>query len=167
MLTYFLAAAAQASGMIANTNSPPPVIVAVSPPPSVPVMVPPNAVAAIRVRVAAGTRTLFDDELRVGRGSGASYNENRSEASSIDCSTDRFYGSGDRHSLTVQLNLRDEQQTGPAVNINVTWSRPASATVCPSEGSRSVSLAQTIPLGPGQSATVRGDGGLSVTLTRR
>lgn len=145
-------------------QDPPPPPIAIR---AVPVVVEPSAVAPIRVRVAVGTQTLFDDELRVGRGSGASYSESRSEAPSIDCSADRYYGGGDRSSLSVQLYLRDEVQTGPAVNLNVTWQRPASTNVCPNEGTRSVSLTQTVPLAPGQSATVRADGGLSVTLSRR
>jgi hypothetical protein len=186
-MIYLLAMLQGASAVAALHPSPPPAtIVALQPsgstgvvigpapmmqpplaPRSVPVVVEPNAVAPIRVHVVADNRTLFDDELKVGRSSGASYNESRSEAANIDCSADRYYGGGDRSSLSVQLYLRDEVQTGPAVNLSITWQRPASTGVCPNEGTRSVSLTQTVPLAPGQSATLRGDGGLVVTLSRR
>ena len=154
-----------ASGLIAVSHSaPPPVTVAVPP---APVVATPRPVSPVRVRVTAGDKTLFDGELRTARGSGASYSETWSEAPAIDCSADRFYASGERRSLNLQLHSRDEPQTGPAVTVNVTWQRPTSSTVCPSEGSRSVSLVQTVPLAPGQTSTIRGDAGLTVTLSRR
>ena len=172
MHAFLLAAAAQ--GMAVTASSPPPAIVAAPMPPPIlaasrtPVVVQANDVARIRLRIAAGSQVLFDDELRVGRSSGASYSESRSEAPEINCASDRYYGgSGERDSLNVQLYFREEPQAGSAINVNVTWQRPTGTTTCPSEGTRSVSLMQTVPLAPGESQTIRGDAGLVVTLSRR
>jgi hypothetical protein len=163
-----------------STSPPPPVVVSLqSPQPAgisaapmvavgrIPMVGQSNEIAQVRVRIVAGPRNLLDDEFRVGRSSGASYSQSRSEAPQIDCSSVRYYGGGDRDSLNVQLNYRDEPQGGPAINVNVTWQRPTSSTTCPNEGSRSVSLVQTVPLGAGQTQTIRGDAGLTVTLSRR
>ncbi|HUP67793.1 MAG TPA: hypothetical protein VM145_06260 [Sphingomicrobium sp.] len=170
-----LAAAAQ--GLAVNAISPPPPMIVAAPMPApaqlvtsarIPVVVvQPNEVVRIHMRIAAGSQTLFDDDLRVGQNSGASYSENRSEAPEMNCSADRYYSSGDRDSLNVQLSLRNDPQIGSAVSVNVTWQRPTRTMTCPSEGSRSVSLAQTVSLAPGESETIRGDAGLVVTLTRR
>jgi hypothetical protein len=177
----FLAAATQ--GLAVTASSPPPPVVVssdsmrtggvISAAPTIavgriPVVAQPNEVARVHLRVAAGNRTLFDDDMRVGRSSGASYSESRSEAPEINCSADRYYGGGgERDSLNVQLYYRDEPQVGPAISVNVTWQRPTATTTCPNEGSRSVSLVQTVRLAPGETETIRGDAGLVVTLTRR
>lgn len=82
-------------------------------------------------------------------------------------SSDRYYGGGgDRDSLNVQLYYRDDSQVGSAINVNVTWQRPTATNTCPNEGTRSVSLVQTVPLAPGETETIRDDAGLVVTLTR-
>jgi len=52
------------------------------------------------------------------------------------------------------------------INLTVSWQRPTKATGCAGDGTRQVQLTQTVPLGPGQSVTIDGDAGLSVTLSR-
>jgi hypothetical protein len=156
---------------------PPPVVTAPLPPPIVrlasraqgdiasPSVLPVTAVP-VRVRVVAGNRQLFDDTLRVTRNAGASYQESRSEAPEAVCTGDRYYGSQERYSLNINLNLRDETPIGPAVNISVNWQRPSSGVSCGGEGTRTVQLTQTVPLATGQSTTVQGDAGLAVTISR-
>src|SRR5215212_982489 len=113
MIHVFLAFTAATQGVAVTATIPPPVfvsidsarpsgIVAASPIQAVgrlPVIVQANDFAQIHVRIAAANRVLFDDELRVGRSSGASYSESRTEAPQINCSSDRYYSGGERDSL--------------------------------------------------------------------
>jgi len=158
MLIALLIAAAQEAGVISL-----PRLVTAVPPPIVMTRV---EATPIRVRVAVGTRQLFNDTLRVTRNASASYSENRSEAPDVVCAGDRYYSSQDRYSLSVQLYLRDDNSNGAGVNVSVNWQRPSPNTGCDREGTRSVQLNQTVPLGPGQSITLEGDAGLTLTLSR-
>ena len=126
----------------------------------------PVTAVPVRVRVVAGTRQLFDDTLRVTRNASASYQESRSEAPEAVCSSDRYYSSQERYSLNINLYLRDDNPVGPAINVSVNWQRPSSSVACGGDGTRAVQLTQTVPLGAGQSATVQGDAGLTVTISR-
>ena len=182
MLLLIAAAASQVSGMASSSKAPDAAVLSLEQPNSagidvmprivaVPLVppfshVPPVVVFPISVRVAAGGKILFNDTLRVAAGSAASFSENRSEASLTTC-PGRPYESTERSSLSVQLYLRDNQATGPAVNVSVNWQRPAPGSTCANDGTRSVQLGQTVQLQPGQSATIAGDAGLLVTLTRR
>jgi hypothetical protein len=173
------AAVSPQAGLILQASPPPPIIaVALSPPqpiiraqsrvgngvlisdvtqvPAVPV----------RVRVTAGGKQLFNDTLKVNRNAGASYQESRNEAPEDVCPGQRYYGSQERYSLNVSLSLRDDTPSGPSVNVTVRWQRPSKLLTCNGEGSREVQLTQTVPLAPGQSVTVQGDAGLSVTVSR-
>jgi hypothetical protein len=120
----------------------------------------------VHLRITAGNRELYNDTLRVTRNAGASYSESRSEASEGACAGGRYSGSSERHSLNIQLYLRDDMQSGQAVNVSVDWKRPSDNIVCGGEGSRTVQLTHTVPLTPGQSTTLHGDAGLTVTITR-
>jgi hypothetical protein len=182
LIETLLAALAAQSGMASTSTAPPPAVTVAAPvpPPIVAVMpsppplvrvsgqMPPAIVVPLHVRVAAGKQLLFEDTMRIARGAGASFSQNRSEAPAALCPTDRFYGYGERQSLNVQLNLRGEYQAeDPGVNVSVTWQRPSGSADCGPDGSRSVSLSETVELKPGQSATVHGDADLTVTLSRR
>ena len=120
----------------------------------------------VRVRVTAGNRELYSGALRVTRNASASYSENLNEAPETVCANNRYSGSTERHSLSVQVNLRDDEQSGQAVHVSVEWKRPAESSVCGGEASRAVEMVQTVPLAPGQSATLHGDAGLTVTVSR-
>jgi hypothetical protein len=102
----------------------------------------------------------------VTRNASASYSENRSEAPDVVCAGDRYYSSQERYSLNIQLYLRDDNSNGAGVNVSVNWQRPSPNAGCDGEGTRTVQLNQTVPLGAGQSMTVEGDAGLTVTLSR-
>ena len=162
MLIALLLAAAQDAVVTTSRVAPPPVV-AIARSPIVMTRV---EATPIRVRVAVGARELFNDTLRVTRNASASYSENRSEAPDVVCAGDRYYSSQERYSLSVQLYLRDDNSNGAGVNVSVNWQRPAPNTGCDREGTRSVQLNQTVPLGPGQSITIEGDAGLTVTLSR-
>ena len=165
----FSLAAAQ-GGMVSNSSSPPVITV-------MPTTVPPairggspeaNVAVPIRVRVSAGDQVLFDDTLRAARNSSASYEQNRSEAPAGPCPSNRGYGSGsNRESLRLQVYVVEAGLNGPSARVTVNWQRPSDTAGCSSEGSRTVAVSETVPLQTGQTATVRGDGGLVVTLSRR
>jgi hypothetical protein len=183
MLMLFAAAAVQTAAIATNSRPSETAIVSLEQSASTGIDIAPRIVAVgaapslqerpalqvspIAVRVTAGNRILFNDTLRVAEGSGASYSENRSEAAAVTCPAPRPYETSDRSSLSVQLYLRDNRTTGEAVNISVNWQRPAPGSACGDDGTRSVQLGQTVQLQPGQSATIQGDAGLVVTLTRR
>jgi len=177
---------AAVTAVTAAQASEPPAIVAVSPappPPIVSVNVAPPAVVApriatpirveqqpavpIEVRITAGDRLLFSDTLRVARGSGASYSENRNEASTLICPDVSSYERSERSSLSVNLYWQESGNGSPGVNLSVNWTRAEGAGGCSPVGSRGVQLTQLVRLAPGESATVRGDAGLVVRLTRR
>ena len=183
MLMLFAAAAVQTAGIATNSRPSETVIVSLEQSASTGIDVAPRIVAVgavppfqerppllvtpIAVRVTAGNRILFNDTLRVSENSSASYSENRSEAATVACPPPRSHDSSDRSSLSIQLYLRDNRNTGEAVNISVNWQRPAPGSACGNDGTRTVQLGQTVQLQPGQSATIQGDAGLVVTLTRR
>lgn len=158
---------------LAQSTLPPPITVVPTPPPVLRVApirgdysaVPAVAPFPIRVRVVAGTQVLFNDTLRIARNANASYQESRNEAPETICPGERYYSSQERYSLNINLYSRDDNSSGPAVNISVSWTRPARAVTC-GEGTRQVQLTQTVPLASGQSVTLQGDAGLSVTLSR-
>lgn len=168
-----VAAAAAQPVMIAQSTLPPPITVVPSPPPvlrSAPMRgdysaVPAVAAFPVRVRVVAGPQVLFNDSLRIARNASASYQESRNEAPEAICPGERYYSSQERYSLNINLYSRDDNSAGPAVNVSVSWTRPARAVTC-GEGTRQVQLTQTVPLTPGQSVTLQGDAGLTVTLSR-
>lgn len=126
----------------------------------------PNVVIPVTVRITAGNRPLLSDTFRVSRNGGASYQQSRSEEP-VGCSEQRQrYGSQERNSLNLNLYLRDDGSGAPMVNVSVQWQRPSTPPVCVGEGSRQVQLTQTVPLAAGQSVTLQGDAGLTITLSR-
>ena len=120
----------------------------------------------VRVRISAGSQVLFNDTLRVAGFSGASFQQSRSEAPETTCSPERYYGLSRRDSLSVNLYQRDDATAGPMINVTVSWTRPSQTLGCGGEGTRQVQLTQTVPLKPGQSVTLQGDAGLTVTVSR-
>lgn len=120
----------------------------------------------IHVRVMAGNQELLNDTFRVTSNAGASYRQSRSEAPESVCTGERYYSSQERYSLNMNLYLRDGPPMGTMVNVSVTWQRPSKMPSCGGEGSRQVQLNQTVPLAIGQSVTIQGDAGLTVTISR-
>jgi hypothetical protein len=170
------AVTAAQSGVIAQSSSSPQVNIVPTPPPIIAVAPPAPpmmrsaltraAAVPVRIRVVAGTQVLLNDTLRVSGISGASYQESRSEAPETVCSAERYYSASRRDSLSVNLYQREETTAGPLLNVSVSWTRPSRTVGCGGEGTRQVQLTQTVPLAPGQSVTLQGDAGLTVTVSR-
>jgi hypothetical protein len=188
-VVLLIAAAVAAQGVSSKASAPPPVVVPVQEPRAQAIDVPaqivavappgpptivraqamlgPVVVVPVRVRITGGTQLLLDDTLRIARNASAGFTQSRNEAPERLCTTTRYYGSAERQSLNVQLYLRDSPEEGSAVNVSVSWQRPSGTASCGPDGSRTVSLSETVPLKEGQSATLQGDAGLTVTLSRR
>lgn len=161
--------AAQVATVVQAPSPPPPILAVTSSRVGHDVIGPemaPVAAMPVHVRVMAGERQLLNDTFRITSNAGASYQESRSEAPEAICAGERYYSSQERYSLNINLYLRESPPTGPMVNVSVTWQRPSRMPSCSGEGSRQVQLTQTVPLAPGQTVTIQGDAGLSVTISR-
>ena len=171
MFAYLLSMVAQQATV---TPTPPPIVsTSVFPPPIIvsriaqPIRAEMLPAVPVEVRITAGDRLLYFDTLRVARGAGASYSENRSEASALLCPDAQSYDRSERTSLSVNLYWRDSGSEAPGVNVTVNWQRPQSGTDCAPVGSRGIQVSQSVRLAPGESAVIKGDAGLTVRLTRR
>jgi len=158
--TLFLALAVQdPQPTVTSRIATPPMIIATAGPldPAIP----------IEVHITAGDRLLFSDTLLVARGAGASYSQSRSEASPAPCPENLSYNRSQQTSLNIQLYWQDSGSGGPGTNVSVQWQRPQGGSDCAPIGTRGVQISQMVRLTPGESATIKGDAGLTVRLTRR
>ncbi|MCA1654322.1 MAG: hypothetical protein ABR588_05225 [Sphingomicrobium sp.] len=138
----------------------------VVPPPFVTVVDRAAESALVNVRISSPEGLIWQDTLRVGRNSGASYSQDKSEAGPVEC-TGGSYDRSRRSSLRVQLYLRDGSEHGPVINVAVNWTHPNAIIGCQQSGTRGVQLEESLPLARGQSETLQADGGLTITLMRR
>lgn len=120
----------------------------------------------IHVRVTAAGRELLNDTFRVAPSAGATYQESRSEAPEAVCAGERYYSSQERYGLNVNLYVSDNSSPQTRINVTVSWQRPSKSPSCDGDGTRQVQLTQSVQLAPGQSVTIDGDAGLSVTVSR-
>lgn len=127
----------------------------------------PDPAIPIEVHVSVGDRLLYSDTLSVARNAGASYSQSRSEASAAPCPENLSHNRSQQTSLNVQLYWNDLGAGGSATNVSVQWQRPLEGADCASNGTRGVQINQMVRLAPGESATIKGDAGLTVKVTRR
>jgi hypothetical protein len=122
----------------------------------------------IDVLVRAGDAELWTGSLAVGgNGSPSTFRREQSEAGP-HCSSPLGYRSNVQTSLNVQLAASRDYESGASrVSLTVRWSRPGVGGCPLPAGARTVELSETVPLAPGQTATVAGDAGLTVRLRRR
>ena len=170
MLSHLLLFLAAQGGIISNSVSPPPAIVAVQPPTVTPILAiaPPEdaplpAPFIVDVRVTGGGRTLFQGPLRLARGFQATFNQSLSQAPAAICPSPRRYDPSDRSSLRVQLSQWGDPSD--QIQMSVDWARP-SGSGCGQAGTRTVQLSQVVEIRAGQTVVVTGDAGLTVSLTR-
>lgn len=152
---------------------PPPIVTAVPTPP--PVFVPTtieqigtnDAPITLDVEVAGEGGTLWSGPLRVSRASNGSYRQERSEPPAAVCPGERYATRVRSTGLSVNLSATGyDREGGDAFNVTVRWSRVADAPCPLPAGVRTVELTQPVRLPPGGTATLRGDGGLTVRLRR-
>ena len=121
------------------------------------------------VEVRAGGEVQWSGPMRVSGQSPASFSRNKSDAAEALCPSPVYPGASARTSLSVTLTSRRVAPDRIGYNLRVSWDRPgpvADACLAP-QSTRTVALTQNVAIEPGQSVTVNGDGGLSVTLRRR
>ena len=152
--------------MVTTAVSPPPVITPMISPSFPPIDAQSGPPVLVDVRVTAGDRTLFADQLRVDGMMGASFSQNRSEAMARSVPAKRY----DRQQSTtfnLRLNSRIGELGTRLMSVSVTWSRPIDNADCVNTGSRSASINQTVTWQPGRPVVLTGDGGLRVELRPR
>ena len=117
------------------------------------------------VEVRGGGQLLWSGPMRVSTDAGASIDRRQSDAPAERCSTaERGYGSSEREALSLFLSMRDA--TAIVVTIRGSWERRIEGDAC-GGGTRTVSFSDTVPIAPGSVKTIKGDGGLTVTLRQR
>jgi len=127
----------------------------------------PDTAIPVEVHVTAGDKLIYSDTLLVARNAGAGYSQSRSEASIAPCPENLSHNRSQQTSLNIQLYWNDMGAAGSGTNISVQWQRPQTDGDCLSNGTRGVQINQMVRLAPGESATIRGDAGLTVRVTRR
>lgn len=166
--------------MVSNSVSPPPpVVVSLEPaPPTAIVAVPtrpslaaqavssrdslfpPLPPVLVSVRIYAGNRLLLSDKLRVRRYN-ASAMLQRYEAPAEDCPP----GSSPTAQTSLTFQINREGSKGPdEFFMGLTWNRPLDE--CQIQGSRGISMAQSVTIKPGKTTVVNGDGGLRLEFSR-
>ncbi len=125
--------------------------------------------AVIAVEVSGAGQKVWAGSLRVGRRGNASFNMNTTEAPER-CATGgtsavsgrNQSGSAFRLSLSLYNNgdgMRDDQ-----FSVNTSWQRPGDP--CDGGGALSNGIDRSVILPAGATVVLKGDGGLTVRLTR-
>ncbi|MBN8819447.1 MAG: hypothetical protein J0I80_12110 [Sphingomonas sp.] len=129
----------------------------------------PTTPVNFEVEVRAGSELLWSGTMRVSGQSPASFTRNKTDAPEAVCAAPVYNSTNSRTSLSLTLTGRRFAQEKTGYNLRVTWERPGpAADACEAPlSTRTVALAQDFSIAPGQSVTVTGDAGLSVTLRRR
>lgn len=165
---------AQAAILATAPPMPPPLVryPAVTPPitiiPAPPPAAPPISVA-IDVNVMAEGRTIYNETLRVAPGYRANVSEGMNQASAVICPGSRSWNASERQMLKLEVSHADgDDRSDPdRFAVTVSWTRPGLADGCGPAGGRTVSLTDGGVIRRGASANFRGDGGLTVILSRR
>lgn len=149
--------------------APPPIIRYPTVVPPSPVLIhprPAEPATPVHVRVTAGSILLFDDRLSVDS-SGANFSQNRSEATSAVCTGPDRYDRQRSSSFNLRLARRTDFADQRQLMISVSWTRPTEPADCSGNGTRGATLVQSVPIIPGKTAVITGDGGLRVEVTPR
>jgi len=121
------------------------------------------------VEVRSGNDILWSGPMRVAESLPANFNRQKLDAPDVACPP--YAGrNGQRSSLSVSLSTSGRAVPDQRFALRVTWERPslgAERSCEPQQGTRTVGLNQSFDLAPGQSTTITGDGGFSITIRRR
>lgn len=120
----------------------------------------------IDVEASVDGKTLWQGSLRVGAQGGASFQRTLREAPPEGCAANEDYGfsGGVRDSLNIQITASRYDQASRQT-YTVEWQRPTDQ--CPASVTRTAKISGSVQLEPGQSATLHGDAGLTLRLSRR
>jgi hypothetical protein len=153
--------------------SPPPMITMTAPPaPPSPAeyqramarLTQPPAILDIRVTGEGGL--LWQGSVRVGL-TGANIHQDRTEAEPANCARGTpAYDRSVRTSFMLGLSSARYGGQDDLFGVNVAWTRLPREEACAVDGSRTVQLQTTIQIPPRGSATLHGDGGLTVEIRR-
>lgn len=130
----------------------------------------PPAVSAptqmIGVRVSSPQGVLWQGTLRIAENQSASYSQNLSQASTLVCPPGSPYDRSERTSVSFNVYAQNYGQGRPNYRVDASWARPIVDANCGESGTRTVQINQSVTLEPGQTATIEGDAGLRVELSR-
>lgn len=148
--------------------SPPRVVETVRVPPPVIVGARPASPANLALTVRWGRQILWSGTLRVsGNHMSATYSQSKNESlpACPGSEPDRAgYGRASEQ-LSVRADRRRAVDTGAeGFLIDVNWTRPLPD--CQGEGASTVGMSRIVPLAPGRTATLKGDGDLVVDVRR-
>lgn len=123
-------------------------------------------IESIGVRVSSPEGVLWQGTLRVGQNQGGSYSQSFSQASADICPPNSSYDRSERSSLNFNVYVQNYGQGRPSYRVDASWGRPIKVANCGESGTRTVQINQGVFLDPGETATIEGDAGLRVELTR-
>ncbi len=122
--------------------------------------------AILDVRVSGESGVLWQGSLRVGMAP-ATIREERSEAEPASCRREgASFSRPVRTSFTLTLSSGRANDQDDLFALNVDWTRLPTADACASDGSRTVQLQTSIVIPAHGSATLHGDGGLTLEIHR-
>ena len=122
--------------------------------------------AILDIRVTGEGGLLWQRSVRVGL-TGANIHQDRTEAEPGElCACDACIRSFGPDIVHARPELRSLWRAGRPVRVNVAWTRLPREDACAVDGSRTVQLQTTAQIPPRGSATLHGDGGLTVEIRR-
>jgi hypothetical protein len=125
-----------------------------------------SQIEALAVRISSPEGVLWQGTLRVGQNQGGSYSQSLSQASAEICPPNSPYDRSERSSLNFNVYVQNYGQGRPSYRVDASWGRPIKVPNCGESGTRTVQINQGVMLDPGETATIQGDAGLRVELTR-
>ena len=132
----------------------------------VPVAAAEAQIETIGVRVSSPEGVLWQGTLRVAQNQGGSYSQSFSQASADNCPPNSSYDRSERSTLNFNVYVQNYGQGRPSYRVDASWGRPIKVANCGESGTRTVQINQGVFLDPGETATIEGDAGLRVELTR-
>src|SRR5215211_6527825 len=121
----------------------------------------------LAIRISSPAGPLWQGTLRVAMNQGASYSQSLSQASTELCPAGVPYDRSERSSVSFNIYAQNYGQGRPSYRLDVSWGRPIVDANCGESGTRTVQITQSVTLDPGQTATIEGDAGLRVELSRQ
>jgi len=121
----------------------------------------------VDVDVRADGALVWAGALRVASNAQASFRRDQTEAEESDCGIRGGYRPGVQTGFSLQLRPSRFGESDSTIAMSLRWTRPGAAR-CPVQSStRTIEMNDSTGLKPGETVTLKGDGGLAVKLHRR